>query len=471
MCFILITKVEAFAKEYNMFKKNDKILIALSGGPDSICLMHILVKLREKYNFKLYAAHINHMLRGEEADKDEEYVEKMCNKYDIKLYIKRVDINKIVIEEGLSSELAGRRERYKFFDEIFEKENIDRIAIAHNANDQAETILMRLIRGSGTHGISGIKPIRDNKFIRPILCLNRADIEKYCEDNELNPRIDKTNLETIYSRNKIRLKLLPYIKENFNEDIVNTINRFGVISSIDNDYMESEARTTLKENFENKCNEGVLKKEIFSKHEAVLSRSIKMALEIVAKVNRNFEMKHIYAVINLQKGETGKSIQLPNNILVSNVYGDIKIENCVNNLAGETKCKEIEIKNILNTNVNEGINIDFYKYSISMRVIKDKNVNFKANHLIKYFDCDKINDVKIRFRQNGDRIVPIGMKSPKKLKDIFIDKKVPKDERDLIPIFEFNDDIAWVMGIKTSDIFKVTRDTKNILQVKVQERI
>ena len=467
----MITKVEAFAKEYNMFKKNDKILIALSGGPDSICLMHILVKLREKYNFKLYAAHINHMLRGEEADKDEEYVEKMCNKYDIKLYIKRVDINKIVIEEGLSSELAGRRERYKFFDEIFEKENIDRIAIAHNANDQAETILMRLIRGSGTHGISGIKPIRDNKFIRPILCLNRADIEKYCEDNELNPRIDKTNLETIYSRNKIRLKLLPYIKENFNEDIVNTINRFGVISSIDNDYMESEARTTLKENFENKCNEGVLKKEIFSKHEAVLSRSIKMALEIVAKVDRNFEMKHIYAVINLQKGETGKSIQLPNNILVSNVYGDIKISNCVNNLAGETKCKEIEIKNILNTNVNEGINIDFYKYSISMRVIKDKNVNFKANHLIKYFDCDKINDVKIRFRQNGDRIVPIGMKSPKKLKDIFIDKKVPKDERDLIPIFEFNDDIAWVMGIKTSDIFKVTRDTKNILQVKVQERI
>lgn len=471
MCFILITRVEAFAKEYNMFKKNDKILIALSGGPDSICLMHMLVKLREKYNFKLYAAHVNHMLRGEEADKDEEYVEKMCDKYDIKLFIKRVDINKIVKEEGLSSELAGRRERYSFFDEIYEKENIDKIAIAHNANDQTETILMRLIRGSGTHGISGIRPVRDNKFIRPILCLNRADIEQYCEDNELNPRIDKTNLETIYNRNKIRLKLLPYIKENFNEDIVNTINRFGMISAIDNEYMEDQAKKILEDNFVSKDNEGVLKKEIFAEHEAVLSRSIKMALEIVAKVNRNFEMKHIYAVVDLQKGETGKSIQLPNNITVSNVYGDIKITKNVKNYTEDNKSEEVEIKNILETAGNDGINIDFYKYSISMSVIKDKNVNFKANHLIKYFDCDKINNVKIRFRKNGDRIVPMGMRSPKKLKDIFIDKKVPKDQRDLIPIFEFNDNIAWVMGIRTSDIFKVTGDTKNILQVRVQERI
>lgn len=467
---MLINKVEKYSKENNMFEKGYKILIALSGGPDSICLTHILVQLREKYNLDLYAAHVNHMLRGAEADEDEKFVRDICKKYGIKLYVKKVNINQIVKEEGISSELAGRRERYKFFDEIYDKENIDRIAIAHNENDQAETILMRLMRGCGIEGVVGIRPVRDNKFIRPILCLSRDEVEEYCRVNHLNPRIDKTNLETIYSRNKIRLKLLPYIKENFNSDIVNTINRFGLISSIDNDYIEKSAISLLDKNFSTCGNAGILNKNIFNEHEAVLSRGIKIALTTVAGVNRNFEMKHIYSVINLQKGQTGKSIQLPNNIIVSNVYGDIKIYKNDNNKSCDEK-KEIEIKNILKTLENGGINIDFYKYSISMKINTGNKVNFKDNHLIKYFNCDNINNVKVRFRKNGDKIVPIGMKTSKKLKDIFINEKIPKDQRDQIPIFEFDNEIAWIAGVKSSDIFKVRDNTKNILQIKIQERI
>jgi tRNA(Ile)-lysidine synthetase, N-terminal domain len=225
-----------------MLNKGDKIIIALSGGPDSICLAHMLSKIKDIYGITLYAAHVNHCLRGQEADEDEEYARSFCSENNIEFYSRRIDIKVMAKEKNLSSETAGREARYAYFDELKATLKADKIALAHNLNDQAETVLMRIMRGSGMEGLYGIKPVRDGIYIRPILGLSRSEIESYCKENNLTPRIDKSNLENIYNRNKVRLELIPYIQENFNKDIVNTLSRLSYIISRDNDFIEGFAK-------------------------------------------------------------------------------------------------------------------------------------------------------------------------------------------------------------------------------------
>src|SRR3712207_2162004 len=225
--FSLIEKVIHTIKQNNMFEVGDKVVVAVSGGPDSICLLHILYKLKEKLDISIVAAHINHCLRGEEADKDEEYVRKFCENLNIQCFIKKEDVHKISKDRGISCEMAGREVRYDFFSEVLNNVGANKIAVAHNANDQAETILMRMLRGTGLEGLIGIRAVRDNIFVRPIIDITRDEIEDYCYVNNLNPRIDKTNLENIYTRNKIRLELIPYIQKNFNSDVIEVLNRFS----------------------------------------------------------------------------------------------------------------------------------------------------------------------------------------------------------------------------------------------------
>ena len=195
--FILHKKVISYIKDNKLIKSGDKILVALSGGPDSVCLLNILFELKEELNIDIGAAHVNHLLRGEDAFKDEEYVIKICDEIGIPCFVTRVDINNYSKEHKLSSELAGREVRYDFFEQIIKKEGFNKVATAHNANDQAETILFRLMRGTGLEGLGGIKASRDNKIIRPILCLSRQEVEEYIQLKSLKPRIDKTNFEKI----------------------------------------------------------------------------------------------------------------------------------------------------------------------------------------------------------------------------------------------------------------------------------
>ena len=182
----------SYIKDNNLIKSGDKVLVALSGGPDSVCLLNILYNLKAELNIEVGAAHLNHLLRDKDAFEDEEYVKTLCKSLDIPCFVKRVDINKYSKDKKMSSEMAGREARYNFFDDIVKDEGYTKIATAHNANDQAETILFRLMRGSGIEGLCGIK-VRRDKIIRPILCLSRKEVEEYIEINNLKPRIDKTN--------------------------------------------------------------------------------------------------------------------------------------------------------------------------------------------------------------------------------------------------------------------------------------
>lgn len=459
-------KVLAYIIENNLIESGDRILVALSGGPDSVCLLDILIKLKETLNIEIGAAHLNHMLRGEDALGDEEYVRRICKDLDIPYYIKQVDINKYAKENKLSSEMAGRSARYDFFDEIINKYGFNKIATAHNANDQAETILFRLMRGSGLEGLGGIKVSRDNKIIRPILCLSRDEVEAYIEEQGLNPRIDKTNFEKIYNRNKIRLDILPYIKENFNADIVQTLNRMSTLLQKDNEYLEKEAEKYYEKYCLKSEKHFILKKQLFNKEEAITSRVIRNALVEYSKSNYDFEMKHISEISYLAKKNSGKRVDLPNKIYAENIYGDIYIKKRIKKQILDNK---LEI--VINKNDIDGKKVEFYNYKIEFSVI-DNNKDtllYKKDPLKKFFDFDLIEDsIVIRKRKDGDKMIPLGMKGSKKIKDIFIDSKIPKEQRDFIPIIEFDNSIAWLTGIKVSEDYKVNNKTKNILMIYIE---
>ncbi|KEH90031.1 tRNA(Ile)-lysidine synthetase [Clostridium novyi A str. BKT29909] len=460
----MIEKVINTIKCNNMFEVNDKVVVALSGGPDSICLLHILHTLKDELNISIVAAHVNHCLRGEAADNDEMYVKKICEELGIQCFVKREDVHRISKERGISCEMAGREVRYQFFEEVLHKINGNKIAIAHNANDQAETVLMRILRGTGLDGLVGIRPVRDNIFVRPIINLTRDEIENYCDINKLNPRIDKTNFENIYTRNKIRLELIPYIQKNFNSDVIEVLNRFSDTVKVDNEYINNVAKEKYNEYSEISEEKIILKGQLFKEHEAILTRVIRIAIKNIKGNLNNLEKNHIYDIIDIQKKSTGKYIMLPSGIRVTNNYGDIYVYKEEKKHKVQKINKEVEL-NLLEENV-----VTNHKLKITLDIIKSKeDIKFDKNPLIKYFDYDKIKGViKLRYRKNGDKFMPFGMSGSKKLKDLFIDLKIPKERRDNIPLITFGDDIAWIVGYRISDKFKINKDTKSILKIKIE---
>lgn len=455
-----------YIEDNSLINKDDGIVIGLSGGPDSVCLLHLLCSVREELNLKLAAAHINHMIRGEEADGDEEYSRQLCEKFDVDFFALRKDVEGYAKEKGMSSETAGRKVRYDFFNEVLKKKGYSKIATAHNANDQAETILLRIMRGTGLDGLAGIPVKRENKYIRPILFMKREEVEEYCKKNNLEPRIDATNLEKLYSRNKVRLDIIPYMKENFNKDVVEAINRMALLLQDDNKFIVEEVNKVYKEYCIEKTDKVIIQKEVFNKNSAIIGRIIRKSIKKVNGNQYDVELKHIKEIENIQKVSTNKTVDLPYGIFAENVYGDIHIK--LKKFIKSNKYDELVYEKEL---IDEET-IEFNGYTFSFKVLNNmENIQFTKNNCIKYFNYDKINgNIIIRQRKNGDKMNPFGMKGNKKLKDIFIDMKVPKEERELIPVIQFGDDIAWLVSLKLSNKFRVTNDTRKILKIEFSRK-
>lgn len=305
-------------QKYNLIQNGDKVVVGLSGGPDSISLINVLNEIRneETYELKfdLIAAHINHNIR-EEAKSDEDFVVKYCKEKNIEIHVLSIDINKKAKEEKKGTEEAGRNARYKFFEEILIKTKANKIATAHTANDNAETVLMNIIRGSGTSGLKGIRPIRENKFIRPLIETTREEIEKYCDEYKLNPRIDKTNFENEYTRNRTRNMLIPFIKENFNPNIIMTINRLSDIINEENEYLEKLTKQKYKEIVieENIGKQIVLDLRLFNKQDLVIKkRLILHTVNILQGTTQGLGKVHIDDIIKLCGNNLGNKYLTPN---------------------------------------------------------------------------------------------------------------------------------------------------------------
>ena len=242
-------KVLETIKKYNMVENGEKVVLAVSGGPDSICMLDILNDIKNDetidMNFEIVVAHVNHMIR-KEAEEDAKYVKKYCEEKQIEFYSKSIDVQKMANNNKIGLEEAGRKARYDFFDEILEKTNAQKIAIAHNKNDKVETVLMHILRGSGINGLKGIEPKRE-KYIRPLIECERNEIEEYCTEKNLEPRIDKTNFENEYTRNKVRNLLIPYIEKEFNPNLIQTIDRLSNLVAEEENYMDKQVKKVYKE--------------------------------------------------------------------------------------------------------------------------------------------------------------------------------------------------------------------------------
>ena len=296
---------------YNLIEKNDKIVIGVSGGPDSICLLHVLYGLKEKLGIEIVVAHVNHMLR-DVADLETEYVQNFCKKLGIECYVKKADILEISKTQKKGTEEVGRQVRYDFFDEVAKKTNSNKIATAHNSNDRAETVILNILRGSGLSGLKGIEPIRDNKYIRPLINTDRQDIENYCNDNKLEPKYDKTNNENIYTRNKVRNTVIPYIKKEFNPKIIKTINRLSSLATEENEYLQA----ITKQEFENllieKTENIILDLHKFNSLNLVIKRRLILyTINEVLHTTNGIEKVNIDDIIKLCKNNIGNKYLMP----------------------------------------------------------------------------------------------------------------------------------------------------------------
>ena len=318
-------KVLETIKKYNMVENGEKVVLAVSGGPDSICMLDILNDIKNDetidMNFEIIVAHVNHMIR-KEAEEDAKYVKKYCEEKQIEFYSKSIDVQKMANNNKIGLEEAGRKARYDFFDEILEKTNAQKIAIAHNKNDKVETVLMHILRGSGINGLKGIEPKRE-KYIRPLIECERNEIEEYCNDKNLQPRIDKTNFENEYTRNKVRNLLIPYIQKEFNPNLIKTIDRLSNLVAEEENYMDKQVEKIYKEILisENQKEVQLDLKRFNLQEKVIKSRVILYTITRLFGNSKGLEKIHIEDIIKLCSNNIGNKYLTPNKkikILIKN---------------------------------------------------------------------------------------------------------------------------------------------------------
>ncbi|ERT56698.1 tRNA(Ile)-lysidine synthase [Peptoniphilus koenoeneniae] len=434
----MFEKFNETIKTNNLIEKNDTILMGVSGGADSVYLFFGLLSLKEKYNLNLKCAHINHGIR-ESAKRDELYVKSLCDKYDVEFNLLSTNMNEYALKEKLSKEEAGRKLRYDFFNKIATSKA--KIALAHNFDDNMETILFRIIRGTGISGLRGIPYKRDN-IIRPLLDTKRQTIEEELKKLGIPWMLDETNLINDYSRNMLRNELIPFVEKNFNTSFKESLNRLRLNSTEIYDFISKETKAYTNKNY-------LEVEKVIDLDQGLLNEVIRTFI-LRNKNNLNsIDRNHIEAFINLMKSENGKSINLPG----INLYKhDDKIF---------AQGKTID-RNESSLNLGENFT-DFGKFELS----KDK---LNGEHVI-VIDYESINgNLKVTKRESGDRFNPIGLKGSKKLKDFFNDIKISPFLRNEIPIIRDEKDIVWVVPYRMSENNKIKEDTKNKLWIKWEEK-
>lgn len=453
--------------KYNIIEKDDNIVLGLSGGPDSMALLYLLIEIRKKIYFNILIAHVNHGVRGDEALRDEMFVKEVANNLNLPFFATRVDMVGIAKKEGITAEEAGRKLRYGFFREIIKAQGSGKIAVAHNKKDQAETLLMRIMRGTGVDGLKGMD-FQTGDIIRPLLNIDRCEIEKYIEDRKIPTVLDKTNLESIYTRNKIRIELIPYIEKNFNPNIVDTLYRLSENASLDSGFLEEYSIKKYNSIIKKKDDTCIiLNYEGFKMQDKAIKRRIirKTILDLIDTL-QGIEEVHISLVVEVfDREETGKVINLPSGIIARVSYKDLIIEK----VKVKSNKEEPISKVIYDLNIGNNI-LEDYGLEIDLEIVERKDIDFKkVSRNIKYFDYTKIvGGIFIRTRDFGDRFNPFGMEGTKKLKDYFIDEKIPRDLREKLPLFIDEENIIWVIGYRTSEKYKISKDTTKVLKAEVK---
>jgi len=454
----MVKTVERYMEQHQMIVENDVIVAGVSGGADSVCLFLLLTDFCKKKDAKLVVVHVNHGIRPD-ASKDAEYVKQLCEEFGVPFHLYERNIEKMADEQGIGTEEAGRKARYEAFAEVLELYGGNgKIAVAHNKGDQAETVLFHLFRGSNVAGLSGIAPVRDH-IIRPLLCVERREIEAFLKDKGRSFCIDSTNEENTYTRNKIRNVVLPYVeKEVCTRAVSHIVETADELMKL-RQYLELQVKEIEKEAIlvrdDRVC---LVKKEFQNLHEVMKKQLIVRALECLVPGRKDIGSVHIADIMDLFSKESGKQIHLPYGLLAENTYEWIVLRK-KKERSDETNFK-VSIPGKLDA--GEGIQIEF-------SLLSEKNCRkIPRKTYTKWFDYDKIkNCLELRNRKVGDYLIITDSGNRKTIKEYFIEEKIPREEREEILLLADGEHVLWVIGKRISEYYKVTMQTKNILQVTV----
>ncbi len=461
---MVIQKIRETIHRYRLIQKGDHVIVGLSGGPDSVCLFHVLQALSDELGIALYAVHINHKLRPGAAEKDQAYVEALCQEKGIACISFACDCIAMARELGMSSEEAGRKARYASFVKVarsLERNGVRpesiKIAVAQNGEDQAETVLFRLLRGSGPDGLAGIPYVRTEggyRVVRPLLDLRRAEIEAYCEGENLHPRIDHTNRQPIYTRNKIRLELLPYLEQTFNPNITDALIRLSKIAAEDKRYLWQEAERAYKQVLRD---DGQLDLVGLRSLERPIRHRVMLRALGTAGLTRDIAASHLQAADNLIESETASaSLDFPKNYAMRIQYGKV---------------------GFYEKSAGSGRKMSDFRLKLRIVDSAGRQVDYPGD--VAVFDYDKIRqrhgtqEIRLRNRRAGDYLSL--KKGRKKLQDFFVDQKVPKQERDGIFLVAIGSEVLWVVAGRENSLkrhrysekYKVDEGTKRILALEM----
>jgi tRNA(Ile)-lysidine synthase len=461
----LLEKVKETLNKYSMLSEGDCVLIGLSGGPDSVCLAVILDKLKKDFNLSLYAVYIDHGLRPDEVEKEKTFCREFCGRLGINLFCESVDVGNYSKQKGLNKQEGARDLRYEVDEEIAGRINAARVALGHNADDQAETLLMMLLRGSGRKGLSGIPPVR-KKIIRPLIEIEKKDIEEFLFQNvraihesPLPFMVDSSNLKKDYFRNWLRLTVMSELKKR-NPSLIHNICRTMDILREEDDYLEIVVTKTLMRLISRKSDDAI---ELFllplsAVEKPILRRVLRRALDATDGL-RGISLAHIEDIISLIKtGKSGDRVYLPRDIRVIRDYSVLRITSL-----SPVKIGEGEI-------APPG-EIVFREAGIKIKALfEEKGYGQGDDKYTVLLDAgNMVFPLKVRHREKGDFFYPHGFGKKKKLQDYFVDEKVPRDERDSVPILVSGNDIVWVAGYRADERFKITNKTEKFLRIIISK--
>lgn len=458
-------KIIEFIEKNHMIQQGDRIIVGVSGGADSVCLLFTLLKLKNVYDLTLIVVHIEHGLRGEESIQDARFVERLAKREGLLYRQHSCNITAIAKEEKISEEEAGRKARYTFFRAIKEELKCQKIAVAHNQNDQSETILFHLLRGSGLRGMRGMEPV-SGEIIRPLLDTSRREIEGYLVQWGETYRQDKTNFETDYTRNKIRLDLLPRVEQMINPKAIEHIAEFGKAASEAEEYLEEIALNLAKEMVMKNKPSGIVidTKGLLGQKPIISKYVIRVALKEYVGHLKDITSHHIESLLELGKMDVGKSISLPGNLQAVKGYRSIVIERAREVIKEETIMEEVPLK------IPGITSWGTFQFSTCIKTKEEiEKERITQNRCTKFFDYDTIKIAPcVRSRRSGDFIVIDKEGRKKKLKEYLIHEKIPRTLRDTIPVLALGSQLLWIGGYRMGENYRPSEETEKILVISMK---
>ena len=462
-------RVLGFIQEHQLISDGEKLVVAVSGGADSVCLIHILANLQEELKLKLHIAHLNHQLRGAESEADASYVADLARQLAIPATMEKRDVKGYQARERLSLEEAAREVRYSFLAQVAGAIGAERVAVGHTRDDQIETILMHLIRGSGTRGLRGLQPatlwqsgVDSLTIIRPLLEISHQETENYCHQHRLTPRLDASNLSLSPLRNRIRQQLLPLL-ESYNPGVAEALLRTGRIAGDDIDFLDEQVARLWDEVARQEKKSIILDKKGFDQLPPTLKRYLLRALvERLLGSAKDIEMRHVEEMMSLATKAAGKRLSLPGGLTFSVEYNRYLLTSDLTALSPLPLLKGEFPLNIPGETRLPG-------WRVEATIIKQEEMSEKDD-FTAYLNLAKSGDrLMVRPRRRGDRFQPLGLAQPKKLGEFMIDAKIPNTWRGQIPIVCSEEQILWVVGWRLDERARVSRDTKQVLCLKFEQ--